>query len=102
MSHSHDDCETELNEADDRIIELQAELDKHRWIPVEERLPQPTEKTHPQQSELVWLANITEDRMEAAKAWYEPADETWFDCFGKRVTGTHWKPIILPEEEGGG
>ncbi len=79
------------------IAQLQAELLTHRWIPVEERLPKPTEETHPQQSELVWLANITENKIEAVKAWYEPLDERWFDQFGERVTGTHWKPIILPE-----
>ena len=93
------DYDRNLDILESQVKQLIAQLDNLRWIPVEERLPQPTEETHPQQSELVWLANITESKMEATKAWYESIDDRWFSCFGERITGTHWKPIIPPEGE---
>lgn len=86
--------EAQLATANEQNEKLREEL---RWIPVEERLPQPTEQTHPQQSEFVWLANITENKIEAVKAWCEPSHEIWFDCFGNPATGTHWRPMAIPE-----
>ncbi len=80
------------------ICRLQDELDKYRWIPVAERLPEPTKETHPLQSPLVWLAIIVENKIVAVKAWYEKANNQWWDVYGEKVSGTHWKPIILPKQ----
>ena len=78
-----------------RDILLAAE--KQRWIPVTERLPKPTENTHPQQSEVVKLATIVE-----VNAWYEDCDKHWHDIkTGKVIEGTHWRPINLPVEPDG-
>ena len=79
---------------------LQAQLaaaEEQRWIPVTERLPKPTENTHPQQSEVVKLATIVE-----VNAWYEDCDKHWHDIkTGKVIEGTHWRPINLPVEPDG-
>ncbi|MCK5017486.1 MAG: DUF551 domain-containing protein [Candidatus Peribacteraceae bacterium] len=63
------------------IKRLQAELDKHRWIPVEEKLPKGANVL------VCWESgNISQAIC---------ADWEFSAMGGDRIT--HWKPIILPE-----
>lgn len=92
MTHDdHVDCDNQLNEAEDRILQLQAELDKHRWIPVEERLPE---------SEGYYLAaedgRFGEYWYSKLGGWQHGDRKTSYSCAD---CITHWKPIILPEGE---
>ncbi len=89
-----------ITELDALCSRLQTELDKHRWIPVDERLPEITEGGC--QSEWVDATNGAKKHegyyynytgrspMSGAatgKGWY---------CHGIGKV-THWKPIILPK-----
>ena len=82
----------------DKIEQLQAELEKHRWIPVSERLPKDDGQ--------VWI--LYEKTGYTYNAFYDQnvlhfSQKTWqiFDYSGgykkAEVEPTHWKPIILPE-----
>ena len=75
------------------VLDLQAELDKHRWIPVEERLPKRGEKVDGYVKKLkLRIANLKGD--------YVNHKQTITDSDGWQVENlTHWKPIILPEGE---
>ena len=93
--------EARLGEALKREVQLQAELNKLRWIPMAERLPTLGES---HQSKWVWVT----DGKRVVDAYYydmthrKPAenlvsDKGWH-CHGiKKSEITHWKPIILPE-----
>lgn len=63
----------------------QKELDKHRWIPVAERLPEDKESVdiYLDNGNRVTCFNFTEH---------------WETRFAP-LNITHWKPIILPESE---
>ena len=69
------------------IIDLQAELDKHRWIPVSERLPEV--------KKVVWVMDYRRNTWQAelliGKQFY--SEETQHELYEV----THWKPITLPE-----
>ncbi len=67
---------------------LQAELDKYRWIPVEEQLPEKV-KYYAVTDGLEWWRELWcfVDHS-GAMGWEDNPD-----CI------THWKPIILPEGE---
>ena len=65
--------------------QLQIELDKHRWIPVTERLPE----------ESGWRETITNTRPEPISCYYSIETKSWETT---RII-TRWKPIILPKEE---
>ena len=78
--------------------ELEAELDKHRWIPVSEKLPEDDSQ--------VWICY--EKTGYTYNAYYDQnvlhfSQKTWqiFDYSGgyrkAEVNPTHWKPIILPK-----
>ncbi len=77
--------------------QLQTELDKHRWIPVTERLPK---------EGYVWFCY--EKTGYTYDGYYQPQYKLWemFDpCGGysKIDVGsppTHWKEIILPPTDG--
>ncbi len=76
---------------------LRAELDKHRWIPVGERLPE--ERKHREGfldglSKDVW---VTDEKI-IDKAFYNINTEKWI-C-GQLMMGkiTYWMPITLPQE----
>ena len=76
-----------LREYDEKLCEVEAELDKHRWIPVEERLP---EIRH---GILICSHGLTHI------AYMAGADKFYSSGSGGWVPGvTHWKPIILPKE----
>lgn len=93
------DCQThaDVNEQlQDENEQLQAELEKHRWIPVTERLPE--------NIATVWIllyAKATEFLC-PNKGFYGEDENGW----GWKILGdglltkvTYWKPIILPKEQ---
>ena len=68
---------------------LQAELDKHRWIPVSERLPEKTkEDLRPK------LLVYNEDGIAVQEWRHYDFGWSFSDDTGEP---THWKPISLPE-----
>ncbi len=78
----------------ERRWQLQAELDKHRWIPVSERLPKAENETY----FFVLLGTFA-----SSGRWYN--DKTFFvpglveevqSCGDEGIT--HWKPIISPDQ----
>ncbi len=74
---------------------LQAQLAKHRWIPVEEGLPEERQDTVPYRSKQVFVT----DGQSARSAFWKTRRMEWVywgDGFG---VITHWKPIILSERE---
>ena len=76
-----------------RNYRLQAENEKHRWIPVRERLPKsPTQylvcDMRLDSTELPFVGIAT--RWSQAKGFYLES--------GEQIQVTHWKPIILPEQ----
>ena len=77
----------------DKVEQLQAELDKHRWIPVRERLPEEHEdivvcyKHHFNQQS---FPNMPDALRIIDTSYYK-------DRFELEEEVTHWKPIILPE-----
>ncbi len=75
-----------LDLKDKEIGELQAQLAKHRWIPVSERLPENTGDY--QVSNGIWIERIWWD-----KEWIEQDGSRW--PYAKKIT--HWKPITLPK-----
>ena len=77
----------------ERLEQLEADLDKHRWIPVEERLPERGEKVDGYVKKLkLRIANLKGD--------YVNHKQTITDSDGWQVENlTHWKPIILPKGE---
>ncbi|KKM21497.1 hypothetical protein LCGC14_1634790 [marine sediment metagenome] len=77
------------------LDQLQAELDKHRWIPVEERLPK-RHKVKEYRSNMVLVCGDNE----AWRACWRYDYNQWMnaDFYGLQKP-THWKPIILPKGE---
>ena len=77
---------------------LQTELDKYRWIPVEERLPELIENISNPHSKDVWAIFDNKEPYKAvyskAKGWFIYASYETSDCYQDKIT--HWKPIILP------
>lgn len=74
--------QSDMDAAIFRVHLLQAELDKHRWIPVCERLPEK------QGNYLVINSNVP----------------MFFRWFGKTeqwgiTSVTHWKPLLLPQSD---
>lgn len=74
-----------------KILDLQAELDKHRWIPVAERLPE--------DNQCVFVAMKHIKTTWGFLAWYSPVTTKKWEFYDPMVKGevTHWKPIILPK-----
>ena len=71
-----------------QVVKLQAEVEKHRWIPVSERLPEETNRGY-----LIYMQRIC-----PCIATFD--GETFFDAFTKYSIKniTHWKLIILPDQ----
>lgn len=95
----HEDCDRQLNEAEDKIIEqterikeLEAELEKHRWIPTSERLPEKKDNSFCS----AWVVAMDKKTWTIAQYNYEYAhwdkDHSPYDL-GMEVI-THWKPIM--------
>lgn len=89
---------TYVEKAITKIQQLQAELDKYRWIPVEEGLPKKTG------SYLVLPYHKHCPTLWYQKGWY------WYNAFDDCVESelpnneplpkvTHYRPIILPPEQ---
>ena len=72
------------------IKELQAELGKHRWIPVEEKLPE--------KENYVFIIGMPNGY--ASTALYHKKNRHWRRySLPIKWTVTHWKPIALPERK---
>ncbi len=71
-----------------RVEQLEAELDKHRWIPVSERLPK-------DEYSILAYGNDGFGYKIVANTSYNLE----FKKFRILSKVTHWKPIILPEGE---
>lgn len=72
---------------------LQAELEKHRWIPVSERLPEDGQFCH------LYMPEFNSNCPQ--KGWYLPDKKVWMTLLkshNRTRKVTHWKPIILPEK----
>lgn len=71
-----------------------SELSKHRWIPIEERLPEDGSDI------LVYCDDGEESRIVACNY----ANGVWFDCVFNTVMIfkyiTHWMPLPEPPQEG--
>ena len=77
----------------ERRWQLQAELDKHRWIPVSEKLPE-------ESGAYLVMLNYLHPRNLSIKMRH-PAVESFFHddaMWGTEKAITHWKPIILPDQ----
>ena len=76
--------------------QLQAELDKHRWIPVSEGLPKLKTK--------VWIASETGFTVGSYSVFaHDNKTKGWFSNGGEEIfPPTYWMPIIPPEQEKGG
>ena len=76
-------CPNAIDCRNEKISELQAELDKHRWIPVVERLPETTGAYQVIRK----INDYPSTRM------YNVHNKDW----RSNDIVTHWKPIILPK-----
>ena len=75
-----------------KLVELEVELEKHRWIPVSERLPDDIN---------VKFVLLKKDRSfgpYAIRAMYSPTLNKWDHLSNMNGVITHWKPIFLPEK----
>ncbi len=80
------------------VEQLQAELEKYRWIPVSERLPEKANKRPGFRfgpSIEVWIT----DSEFVDKGQYDYEYKTWRYGIYCMKKPTHWKLIILPEQE---
>jgi len=68
----------------DKIDQLQAKLEQHRWILVSERLPK--EKGY---------INVANAKLKIPQTWYWT--NTNDEAQRLKAFMTHWQPIILPE-----
>ncbi len=94
IAHAPTDIKWLLEEVEETKARAFRNLIRDPWISVKEK-PQPTEKTHPKQSPLVWL-NCGHGEIQ--QVYYDHYNKVWFNRNGARVNGTHWMPIPpLPE-----
>ena len=91
-----------LPDKDKQLEQLKAELAKHRWIPVSERLPVLIDDNgykYSSKVEIIYNGMIIE-------ATFSEHHNQWFADYGGTTIVmsaslvTHWKPIILPKEAG--
>ncbi len=82
------------------VEKLKAQLDKLRWIPVEERLPE-RKKKDSGISRPVEVVNGTAERREIWTTLYCYENKSWADTAFKPHPShiTHWRLIILPVKE---
>jgi len=82
----------EVAQFHERITELEAELSKHQWISVEDRLPEDTEHMRilnkSRQSTIGWYKS---GKWRFVMCW----DDQGFFFSGEASNITHWKPITL-------
>ncbi len=80
----------------EKIEQLEAELAKHRWIPVEEGLPERDCFCD------IYIPKFNKNCPQ--RGWYNEHKKSWLTTtkgWGITRQVTHWKPIILPEQEKG-
>ena len=86
------------------IKQLQAELEKHRWIPVSERLPELLiDIPHRHSNDLLLVYETLENTNTVVIGCYD--EENGWVIYSSHQRPiyyqnqiTHWKPIILPED----
>jgi len=78
---------TSIQVLQSRVAELEAELKKHDWISVEDRLPRKDSR---------WLQYLVLTNEMADACSYREFDEGW-QWDSDRGEVTHWKPINSPE-----
>lgn len=94
-------CEKAL----EQIKELEAELEKHRWIPVNESLPKEGKYLVLCEGKIYEVkVRISEDEWEDNEGKSFMQETACCDIrglgtvlIGHDICTTHWKPIILPE-----
>ena len=92
----HVDCDNQLNEAEDKILkqakrieELEAEVERERWIPVSERLPK----------NVATVFILTGERA-GGVGFYGENEKKWERLdHAINLNITHWKPIYLPQKK---
>ena len=81
---------TQKDEQGNMLKELNEEQRKHRWIPVEERLPEGTEDDYCPEFNV-----MTKGAVQATTLNFAP-DGTWFDDFGQGYSVIAWMPLPEP------
>lgn len=94
-------------ELKERIKELEAALEKHRWIPVTERLPKLNKVGREGATQSHWV-HITDGEKIIDAYYYDytkritkpnyATGKGWCCSGMKKSDITHWKPMILPEK----
>ena len=93
MIGGHSDCRHKEQQLRSEIRRLEAELEKHRWIPVSERLP--TELGH---TGATWFVHVS-GHGEVFRAVYlhdEKMWQSWDSGWDEEIEITHWREITLP------
>lgn len=94
-SHEYEDFDLDV-ELEKLRDEIAAEREKHRWIPVTERLPEEWKNV------FVWCVGMIEPEIghysEKGKAFFIEGSDNNDTCFYK-IEVTHWMPLPEPQEE---
>jgi len=88
-----------IEDMQDRITELEAEIATHQWVSVEDDLPVPNDDWDIQiyDTEGVCLLNLSVSYTNDTPKYYNYGDEFTLDEI--KLNYTHWKRNTLPEEE---
>lgn len=90
VAHAREDVPRLLDE----IERLRAELDRGRWIPVTERLPEADDKGYGYSDVVLAFDGNVEC------AYYHPESGTWATANENMLCVTHWQPLPpLPVQE---
>lgn len=80
-----------MERADEAEAALAAEREKHRWIPVGERLPEMGDFV------MVWF-DVDDGNGARGVMTYRGDDDMWGDNYANKHV-THWRPLPEPPEE---
>lgn len=93
----HDTLQADIDRMAGQIEEQRKELERHRWIPVSERLPEP-DKNGLSLCVLVFDDGNPVNWGKATYVNYSNKNDGWWASDANIGEPTHWKPIILPEQ----